>query len=494
MILILMGGGGTYILNRLLHLDSYKEQILAQVQKALNRQVLYETGTFAFRFGPEFIFTHVTVKEKDGTSTFISADRLSIRLALLPLLEKKLAFHDIALEKPVISIIRDQSGLYNFSDLLEVKKAEEVSLQIKEIRIKKGEIRVVDRHVSPQGVTFYLTGTDLDVDHFTRGKNCSFKLATSINQDRKHGMLSLSGSAMLAPLDKPLSDTVFNVEVAVKELDTVTFWPYYSRYVPFRQVLGWLDMESSFKGKLNEFASKGKVRVTGLRFDYPQVFHAILTPKDLNFIYDMTLDPKDIMVKALNLTVDSLNVKGSCAIRDINTSDPYIAAQAKTSTFNLDYFNRYIPYGIIYKDTADYIEQHIKGGIYKLDDGRLDGRVSQINHMERGTNYNVLYIYGRVEKGLVSYGPDNPTFNNIKGTLEMRGKDFNLIRMSANFGSSPLTLDGKIADYPLDTPTSYPFTMTMTPGRNEVAWLLGRERGAKLGFSGKSTLHLTGAG
>ena len=208
----------------------------------------------------------------------------------------------------------------------------------------------------------------------------------------------------------------------------------------------------------------------------------------------MELSQREISVKSINLTVDGLNVKGNCAIKDIGSGDPRIVAQATTSHFRLEDFGRYIPYGIIVKEPADFIEQHIKGGTYRLYDGRLDGRVSQILHMERGQNYNVLYIRGVVEKGLITYGPQVPTFNALKGELEMRGKDFNLSHMSGNFGTSPFTLEGKIADYPLDTPSSYPFTMRMTPRQGEVAWLLGREGGQKLAFAGESTLLLKGDG
>ena len=494
--LILLGGGATFILNKLLHLDSYKEQILAEVQQALNRQVTYETGAFSFRFVPQFIFTHVVVKEKDGTATFISADRLTFKLALLPLLEKKVVLRDIELEKPVIAISRDRAGVFNFSDILAAKKekAEAIPFQISGIRIRKGEIHFMDMAVAARGLATILKETDLSINHLGWGKQNAFKLATTVYQEGKRGLLTLAGSAKIPARDKPFSDTVLNADLSTKKLDASPFWPYYSRYVPFRQVLGWLDMESTFKGRLTEFSSKGKVRITGLRFDYPQVFHAVLTPREMNFSYEMGLNPVDITVKALNLTVDGLNVKGSCAIRDTNTGDPRITAQAKTSTFNLENFNRYIPYGIIFKNTADYIEQHIKGGIYRLDDGRLDGRVSQIAHMERGNNYNVLFINGRVEKGVVSYGPNVPTFNNIKGTLEMRGKDFNLIKMSGYFGGSPLTLYGKITDYPLTTPCGYPFTASITPRQAELAWLLGKGKGSRLGFIGESTLHLAGAG
>jgi len=494
--LILLGGGATFILNKMLHLDSYKEQILAEVQQSLNRQVIYETGAFSFRFVPQFIFTHIVVKEKDGASTFISADRLTFKLALLPLLEKKVVLRDIELEKPVIAISRDRAGVFNFSDIVAIKKekTEKIPLQIRGIRIRKGEIHFTDMAIAARGLTTILKETDLSISHLGWGKQSAFKLATSIYNEGKRGSLTLDGSAKLPAKDKPFSDTVLSAAISTKKIDASPFWPYYSRYVPFRQILGCLDMESTFKGKLSEFSSKGKVRITGLRFDYPQVFHAVLTPRKMDFNYEMGLNPVDITVKWLNLTVDGLNVKGSCAIRDINTSDLRITAKARTSTFNLENFARYIPYGIIVKDTADYIEQHIKGGIYRLDDGRLDGRVSQIAHMERGNNYNVLFINGRVEKGLVTYGPNVPTFNNIKGTLEMRGKDFNLIKMSGNFGGSPLTLDGKITDYPLTNPCNYPFTASITPRQAELSWLLGKGKGARLGFFGESNLHLAGAG
>jgi AsmA-like C-terminal region/AsmA family/Protein of unknown function len=491
--LILLIGGATHIVIKLLHLDSYKEQILSELQKALNRQVTYETGTVSFRFGPQFVFTHVAVKEKEGTANFISADRLVVNLAFIPLLEKTLVVSEIVLDKPLVNISRDQSGVFNFSDLLEERK-EEIALQIKGVRLRNGTIAIIDRRAAPQGLVTTLADADLTLDQPGRGKSNSFKLSATIAHQGKRGSLTLAGSAKVPARDKPLGDTELNAVFTAKNINVAHFWPYYSSYVPFRQILGQLNLDGSLKGKLRQFSSKGKVRVTAGQFDYPQVFHNVLTPRNLNLSYDMELNPTAVLVKSLDLTVDGLNVKGSCAIRDINTGDPRITARARTSTFDLQNFAQYIPYGIIVKDTADYIEQHIKGGIYRLDDGRLDGRVSQIAHMERGDNYNVLYIFGRVEKGLVTYGPDVPTFNNIKGTLEMRGKDFNLMKMSGNFGGSPFTLDGKITDYPLDTPSGYPFTMKITPRQPELAWLLGKGKGGRLGFSGESTLLLSGAG
>ncbi len=492
-ILVILAGGGTLVLDKLLHLDSYKDQILAELQLSLNRKVTYEKGAFSFRFEPSFTFTKIVILEKDGTTKFVTADRLTFRIALLPLLEKRIVLKEMVLDRPLIALDRDKSGVLNISDLL-VEKKEENPFHVKGVRIKKGHISFHDLAVAPEKVTTALEDTDLFINNAVRGKVCEFKLSTFVSGEGKRGVIALSGSAKLAERDKPLSDTRVNATVLVKNLDAAHYWPYYKSFVPFHKVLGHLDLDSVFKGKLKEFTSKGSVKITGLRFDYPTVFHAVLTPSNIHFSYEMELTPRDILVKALDLNVDGLKVKGSCGILDIPSGDPRITAQATTSIFRLEDFHQFIPYGIIAQSASAYIEQHIKGGIYKLDAGKLDGRVSQIIHMERGENYNVLAIRGTVEKGLVTYGPDVPTFNNVKGELEMRGKDFLLHRMTANFGGSPFTLEGMIADYPLDTPSRYPFDMTIAPRQPEIAWLLGKEAGKKLTYSGESKLRLAGDG
>lgn len=492
-ILLLFLGVGGFILQKALHLENYKTEILETLQNSLHRRVIYESGDFSFRLTPIFTFRKIVIMEKDGSAPFLTADRLTFRIALLPLLEKRLVLRGITLEKPSAVLSRDNSGVFNISDLLE-GTGQEVPLQIRGIRVKDGRLRFADRGAGPGEVVTTLDGIDLAIRRFVRGKPTDFKLSATVLQGTNPGEIQLNGTLTPSAKGKPLLETSFEGTMAAKNLVADHFWDYYARYVPFRKVLGRLELDSTFKGKLTEFTSDGSMKIRGLRFDYPQIFHAVLTPKNLSLTYDMELTPRDITVKSLNLNVDALNVKGSCALKDIPSGDIFIEARAKTSLFRLEDFAGYIPYGVIADDASQYIEQHIKGGTYQLEQGSLIGRVSQIAHMEKGTNYNVLAIRGTVDKGLVSYGPEVPTFNSIKGNLAMQGKDFILTGMQGSFGSSPFTLDGRITDYPLTTPCSYPFSMTMKPSPAEVYWLLGTEKKKILGFNGDSTLSLQGKG
>lgn len=491
--LLLLAGGAAHILTRLLHLDSYREQIIGELQQALNRQVVYGKGEVAFRFGPTFTFTDVRVRERDGSRDLLRVNRLTFRLALFPLLEKKVVLREVVLDRPQITVARNKDGSLSIGDLLE-EKTGGVPLLVREIKVKTGTFRFIDEATPPQPVVTQMDDVDLHLGHLGRGKTCDVRLDATVADGGGKGNLSINGKVRIPRPGKPWSDTVLDLTVKAKELDASRYWPYYNRYVPFRQIIARFSVDGTFRGTYAEFKSQGKMRITGLRFDYPRVFHSVLTPRDLHFSYDMELSHSDVDVKGLDLTVDGLNVRGSCAIRDIHSGDPRITAQAITSRFNLAYFAQYIPYGIIPKGPADFIEQHIKGGIYQLDSGQLDGRVSQILRMEVGENYNILSIRGRAEKGVLTFGPKVPTFTSVKGTVELRGKDFNLIGMSGLFGSSPFTLNGKIADYPLATSPSYPFSMAITPRPSEVSWLLGPGKGHQLAFSGDTQLRLKGSG
>ncbi|HZV82250.1 MAG TPA: AsmA-like C-terminal domain-containing protein [Geobacteraceae bacterium] len=492
LVLSLLAASGALLLPRLLDLDTYRKQILTELQQSLKRPVTYASGTFTISYGPAISFSNVVIKEPDGSSNFVTIDKLTCQIALLPLLKKHVVIRGLQAEKPLIWLERKQDGRFNFSDLLE-QDASTPPLSIKQIKIRNGTVRFKDMLASASGVVTKIESTELHLSSISRGEKSDVKLSGTITEGGS-GSFSIGGKVRLAPKDKPLSESELDMKIETKQLDVGHFWPYYSSYVPFGKILGRVDAHTSFNGRVREFSSTGKISFSGLRFDYQPVFRSALTPTSLQLKYSMELTSKDVLVKALELAIDGVDIKGSCAIRDITTKDPRITAQAITSSFDFEKCHQYIPYGIIVKDTSDWIEQHIKGGIYRLDDGRLDGRVSQIVHMEKGDNYNVLYIKGRVEKGVISYGSTVPTFNSIKGVLEMKGKDFLLHQMSGRFGTAPFTLEGRITDYPLVTPCAYPFKMTISPGQEELAWLLGKARGSRLFYNGNGLLNLSGEG
>ena len=479
----------------LLDVNAYRTEIITALQQSLNRPVSFGSGSFVWHFGPSFKFTSFNVKEPDGSADFITARQITVQLALMPLLEKNVVLKNLTLDETTIAIIRNSDGTFNIDDLLKPGK-DNVRVNFKKIRMNKGAILWSDMAGLKKPFNAALRNISLTADHLERGQKGHLKLAADIpSASGVPTHLNFSGSLQLSPEGKSLLETVVDGDLALKQAEIDQFWLYFGRFVPFANTGGRLDLTTSFKGKLEAFSAKGKIVINGASVKWPTIFHATLSPKALQLEYTLALTKKLINISSVDLSMEGFRIKGSFQMHDYMTKDPRIIAKASTpSTFHYENVRNYVPYGIIESGTSDYIENKIKSGIFKLDTGVLDGRVSQIAHMETGENYNTLLIRGPVEKAVLSYGPKAPEFNNLKGIIELKGKNFNLVGMTGNFGSSPFSLDGSITEYNTDKAADYPVKMDISPYAPEMAWLAKLAGIPKLEYSSSSSLRLVGSG
>lgn len=488
--------GLAFFLPYLLDVNAYRAEILELLQNSLNRQVSFKTGSFTWHFGPSFVFNNFVVKEPDGSADLLSAEQITVQLAIMPLLEKKVEFKSINLNGATLSLIREADGTLNIDDLLKPGK-DAFQVQFKRVSMDNGSIKWQDLALPEDRLSASLKNVHFTIDHLARGRKGHVKLSADLPAlSGPPARISISGTVRLPNIKSSLLDMELNCDADIKQAETGRFWPYYGRFIPFANPGGRLDFSTSFKGKLQQFAAKGKIRINGATVSWPTVFHATLSPGSLKLDYSMKLTKQLIDISSLDAAIDGLfRIKGNVQIHDYASKDPRIIANASTpQTFKYEDIRNYVPYGIIEKDAADYVENKIKSGVFKLDTGTLDGRVSQITHMEVGQNYNTLVIRGPVEKAVLSYGPKAPTFNNIMGTIELKGKNFNLIGMSGLFGSSPFKLDGSITEYNTDKTSDYPVKMDILPRGPEITWLVGIVGASKLEYSNSSNLKLTGSG
>jgi uncharacterized protein involved in outer membrane biogenesis len=487
--------GFAVFLPRLLDINAYRDEIISTLQQSLNRTVSFSNGAFAWHFGPSFDFSGITVKELDGTGDFLKAERITVRLALLPLLKKEVVVRDVRADGAEIHLVRGSDGRLNIDDLLKPSK-DSLTVRFNKVQLRRSSVLWRDMAIQKEGFQAVVRDIFLDLDDLAPGRKGHIKLSCDLPAvSGAPGVVAVSGSLKLPADGRPLSEAELNGNVDIKQFEAGRFWPYYERFIPFANSGGRVDLDTSFKGRITEFGAKGKIIVSGASVVWPKVFHYTVAPRSLQLNYDLRLTAAMIDIPSVEVTTDGFRLKGSFQIRDYTGKDPYILARASTpGTFRYEDVRSYVPYGIITAGTSEYLEHKIKAATFRLETGVLDGRVSQIAHMEVGDNYKTLLIRGPVEKGVLSYGPKVPAFSNIKGTIELKEQNFRLIGMTAQFGESPLKMDGAITEYNTDRPSDYQAHMEVTPHSPEIAWL-GRMVGiSTLEFGGASALVLNGSG
>lgn len=485
-----------FFLPYLLDINSYRSEIETALEQRLNRQVYFDSGSFAWHFGPSFDFKKFIVKERDGVKDFITAEQITVELAFIPLLKKNVELKNVVLNSTVISLSRSIDGKLNIDDLLNAP-SNNLNLNFNKIIIQNGAFLWKDMTGGKRPFLASLTNISMVANHLNPGQKGHVKLSAEIPAIKGvPTKISFSGKIHLPSDKKSLLETFIDGDLSVKELEIARFWQYFDRFIPFANSGGRMDFLTKFKGTVQDFAAKGDISLYDATVKWPEVFHTPLLPKTVQINYTVAMNKSLIDFTALNLRIDDFRIKGSFQMLDYSGKDPHIIAKATTpSTFRYEDVKKFVPYGIIKDaDTVDYIENKIKTGVFKLESALLNGKISQISHMEIGENYNTLMIRGHVENGILSYGAKAPTFNNLKGIIELKGKNFNLLGITGYFGISPFSLNGSITEYNTDKLSDYPISMNILVHQPEMVWLAKTAGIPSLKYSGISSLQLSGNG
>ncbi|MCK9390402.1 MAG: AsmA-like C-terminal domain-containing protein [Syntrophales bacterium] len=492
---ILITGGlfVVYFYQQIQNLEAYRPTIVDYAKKALDRDIQYASGHVSFGFWPALTFDRVAIMEKNSCDPFVSVARLTVRVALLPyLLERKIILKEIDLQQPYIVIIRDKQGKWNIDDLMETKK--EPPVELGGLTVQGGAVTLRDLWISPKGIQADFKDVRLKIDQIQRERKTSFQLEAVLSESARRASLAVEGSLYFPRYPEPLINSRIDSRLRIQELDLATCRPYYGGKVPFQQLAGLLNVNIAIKGQKQEFTSSGAIELKNVKFQYPRVFPGPLAPTSLRLIYNLKRTPEEIFLNKAELAVDDVMIKGQAAIRELRTEDPFIDVKATLGPFDLEKYGQYVPYGIIHPVTAAFIKEHIRAGLFHIQESSLKGRLSQLRKWGGADHNDLLVVKTSVSKGVVGFGNSTPVFNGITGELVFMERDIQFNQLTGYFGTSPVTLTGKIAGYPLPEPATYPFNATVQPTNRELAWLIGEDLMKKLSLSGNTTLKLSGLG
>ena len=481
------------LVHKLHEVDTYKDDILRVLKDSLGRDIQYDNGAGIVGWHPGFSFSRVVIREKSSSEIFVTADLLITRLSVLPLLFNRVVVKDLNLEKPFVHLIRHTDGTLNIQDLLDGSEGPEV--QIHQLSLDNGTIVFTDRAFHGKEHVHRLAEVDFSMTNLVKGSTGRFDLSALLISREGQGSLKIAGKITLPRVDNLWEAARVNVRMEGKKIHLASYWDYYEPYVPFQKISGQVNLETAIKGKLKDFHAEGKIQVEDLRFPYTDVFHSVLSPRNVILDYAIAMTPDEITLKKIDFSVDQFHATGDVAVRDISSGNPRIIAHGKSNAFKLEDYSHYIPFAVIPQGVSAFIEENIRAGVCRLDMMRLDGRLDEITHMEKGDNHRVLSVQATILKdGVLQLAENMPPFQKIRGELIVEGKDFILKNMAGEFGTSPFKLNGKIAGYCLDGPASYPVSITITPQAPEIIWLMGEEAGKRFAYTGSSVLKITGSG
>jgi hypothetical protein len=293
-ILLVLGGLVFWAVRNLNGLiNRNKDYLLSQAEQALGRKVSVGEIGVTLRNGIGVTLKDFALADDQAFSKkeFVRASDLQVNVKLLPLLSKELQVKRVILHDPVITIIRDRNGRFNFSSIgqkakaegkePEPQKAEPKSAEKKApplllvslVDISGGEVRYQDRK---EGTDLQIKKIDLEVEDLDLGKPFTAELAAALFSDKQNlklqttvGPLRPDGDFNQVPLEGELSIDPIDMDKLKSAV------PKIKSALPKDLGLGGVFRvrETRLKGTLKNLGFKGTLEGTDGAINFGKTFH-----------------------------------------------------------------------------------------------------------------------------------------------------------------------------------------------------------------------------
>jgi uncharacterized protein involved in outer membrane biogenesis len=261
-------------------LNRNKDYLLTQAQQALGRKVsVGEIGLTLWGGVGVRLKNFILSDDPAFSSTdFVRAEDLQVNVKLLPLLQKEFRVKRLILNRPVIEIIRNKEGTFNFSTIAKQPKEEKKAptkeerkpeekkappaLMVSLIDISEGDIHYLDRKA---GTDLRARQIDLEVEDLDFARPFSVKLAAALFSDKQNikvqtrvGPLGSEGDVSNVPLDGKITIDPMDIDKLKAAVPAIR-----AALPKDLELSGPLRLkDAQLKGTLNKLALKGSLEGT----------------------------------------------------------------------------------------------------------------------------------------------------------------------------------------------------------------------------------------
>jgi AsmA protein len=174
---------GALIIPHVIDINSYHDQIQAELEKKLGRSVSLGQMNLSL-FPPSFRVQNAIIgddKAFGSDHSFVAVDTLSVSVKLMPLLSKQVEINSLQLDRPHVELIRNAKGDWNFATLGSSSSEPNKpagQLELAKLQIKDGQVAVTDLQKHQSRAVY--DHIDLSVTDFAPNREFAIEVAAHL--------------------------------------------------------------------------------------------------------------------------------------------------------------------------------------------------------------------------------------------------------------------------------------------------------------------------
>ncbi len=306
------------IVPHLIDINQYHGQIQAQLQKRLGRQVTLGNMGLSL-FPPSFNVENVTIAEDArfaSSHPFATADKLAVSVEFWPLLRKEIEVKSLTLDRPLIELVRNGDGTWNFATLgQQAKPAPTIStgsenkqpagqLSLANLFIQDGQVAITDLQKHQSRAVY--DHIDLNVSNYAPDQQFSMKLTAHLPGAGKKE-IGLEGKG--GPIkEADLLNTPFDGTLRLDQVATAAAQKFLNSD-SLNGIDATISGDATVKNASGKLASQGKFQVENARIHNVNVGYPITL--DYDVAYELTSDVIQLHKADLKLGSTPVTIAGT---------------------------------------------------------------------------------------------------------------------------------------------------------------------------------------
>ncbi len=363
-------------------------------------------------------FRDFALKNPDGNITVVAAPKVLIRVALLPLLQRRIVFNAVALERPRAEIERDERGRIPWLDLVRSlpfrRQDVDFSLDLRELRIERGEILFTDRAAGKEAVGTHFEAIELALhrvrgarlrqalqafkSEIPTGPGLDFTVKTTMRRGERRADLAVDGRSFFADDSLDLAGARVDAYLSSSASPAALVWDVAGRPLAERAPRGDLTYRLRWQGSFERGGRvSGEVHFKGIEADLPEL---LPKPADLgNGRLDVVAEwnPQTVRFERLELHSNRLEFSARGSVAAFRGDDPRFSLHVTTPFLPLTVVRDYLPTRLLQSPRLDFIAAGLERGEIRLASADIAATLSELRRLpQAGAGENALAFTAEV--------------------------------------------------------------------------------------------------
>jgi uncharacterized protein YhdP len=434
LLLVVVAGLAFY---HLIRVGEFRRFLIRELEQKTELKVQLGEADFEFGRMLGIGFNHVALSEPGAARPALTAERVTARVALAPLLERKLIFYEVRLHRPRAQLVRDRHGHIAVLDkLLSIPflKHQDIqfNLDLRSIKIIDADVTLLDQGLPKHPTPIRLHDADIDVQRLRgqglrefvarltrlrqavpQGPALEFRFASVVEKNGKQMTVQSRGKLAFPEEDLELDKAWWDADVQLINVPAAMVPELIRTRVPVNSLTGHFVQRLHMEGNpAQRLHVKGDVQFKQLIVDAPDFFSAPLPVGDGRADYEMNWTPHGLLINRLDYRAQQMKflLKGDIRFQGTN---PRFQVQLSALAAPLAVLRKYLPLKAIGSAQLENLAATFEEGEIQLKKAGVDATLSQLRAMGQTGIAQFVWFDAELRNARARLG--------LKGALPLQG-------------------------------------------------------------------------